>query len=475
MNCLFCAILAHDVPADILYEDEHLAVIQDVNPQAPTHVLVIPRKHIATLNDLRPDDDALVGEMFRRSAAVAVERGIAASRLSHRLQLQPPGRPDGLPHPLARDWRPPSRLAAGLASRRRTGGADSRRVARRPCAGCPADRSGFSPARGGLEATAARTPSSCPSPNSKTSQPPGSSASVAAASSSLMIARPSVPPSSAETRFVLADLGRERREVSGRDVGRVRHDQAERPAAPIEQRGPLEPDAAGDAVTARRCARRRRARRPRRRWRACAPREARARARSPGSPLPVPTSASESGAERVRAPRHASASSTIISVSGRGVSTLASHPELAGPRTRDGRGSARSAPGARAARRAARTPAPRYRPGSSSRCARNRARSHPASASRTSSSASIAASPGSMPAATRRADPHAASCRGVGCGGRSGRIGVRRPPWLPSASRSGSAWRSARSARRESPFSTLTSWCVVKLMRWSVMRFCGKL
>ncbi len=79
MNCLFCAILAHDVPADILYEDEHLAVIQDVNPQAPTHVLVIPRKHIATLNDLRPDDDALVGEMFRRSAAVAVERGIAAS------------------------------------------------------------------------------------------------------------------------------------------------------------------------------------------------------------------------------------------------------------------------------------------------------------------------------------------------------------------------------------------------------------
>lgn len=79
MPCLFCAILAHEVPARILYEDEDLAVLQDVNPQAPTHVLVIPRKHIATLNDLQPDDDALVGRLFRRAAEVAAERGVAAS------------------------------------------------------------------------------------------------------------------------------------------------------------------------------------------------------------------------------------------------------------------------------------------------------------------------------------------------------------------------------------------------------------
>lgn len=79
MSCLFCAILGHEMPADILYEDENLAVIQDVRPQAPTHVLVIPRRHIATLNDLGPGDDALVGELFRRAAAVAAERGIAAS------------------------------------------------------------------------------------------------------------------------------------------------------------------------------------------------------------------------------------------------------------------------------------------------------------------------------------------------------------------------------------------------------------
>jgi histidine triad (HIT) family protein len=79
MSCLFCRILAHEVPARILYEDEQLALIQDVNPQAPVHVLVLPRKHIATLNDLAPEDDALIGAMFRRAAAYAAERGIARS------------------------------------------------------------------------------------------------------------------------------------------------------------------------------------------------------------------------------------------------------------------------------------------------------------------------------------------------------------------------------------------------------------
>ena len=79
MPCLFCPILAHEVPGEILYEDDTLAVLQDIRPQAPTHVLVIPRRHIATLNDLRSEDDALVGAMFRRAAAVAAERGIAAS------------------------------------------------------------------------------------------------------------------------------------------------------------------------------------------------------------------------------------------------------------------------------------------------------------------------------------------------------------------------------------------------------------
>ncbi|HSK09214.1 MAG TPA: histidine triad nucleotide-binding protein [Vicinamibacterales bacterium] len=79
MPCLFCGILAHEVPAHILHEDDRLAVIEEINPQAPTHVLVIPRKHIATLNDLAPEDDGLVGELFRRAAAVARDRHIADS------------------------------------------------------------------------------------------------------------------------------------------------------------------------------------------------------------------------------------------------------------------------------------------------------------------------------------------------------------------------------------------------------------
>lgn len=76
-SCLFCRVVAGESPAKILYQDDRIAVVQDINPQAPLHVLVIPRKHIATLNDLTPEDDALVGEMFRRAAAFAREQGTA--------------------------------------------------------------------------------------------------------------------------------------------------------------------------------------------------------------------------------------------------------------------------------------------------------------------------------------------------------------------------------------------------------------
>lgn len=76
-TCLFCRAVGGDVPAKVLHEDERLVVIQDINPQAPLHCLVIPRKHIATLNDLQPEDDGLIGEMFRRAAAIARERGVA--------------------------------------------------------------------------------------------------------------------------------------------------------------------------------------------------------------------------------------------------------------------------------------------------------------------------------------------------------------------------------------------------------------
>ena len=67
------------IPATIVYQDDRLVAFKDINPQAPMHVLVIPRRHIASLNDLTADDDALVGEMIRRAAALAAEHGLRAS------------------------------------------------------------------------------------------------------------------------------------------------------------------------------------------------------------------------------------------------------------------------------------------------------------------------------------------------------------------------------------------------------------
>lgn len=78
MDCLFCKIIKREIPASIVYEDDRVLAFNDINPQASTHVLVVPKKHIATLNDLQSGDDAIVGEVVRRAAAIAEERGIAA-------------------------------------------------------------------------------------------------------------------------------------------------------------------------------------------------------------------------------------------------------------------------------------------------------------------------------------------------------------------------------------------------------------
>ena len=78
MNCLFCRIIAGEIPASKVFEDDRLVAFADINPQAPLHVLVVPREHIATLNDLTPMHDGLVGEMVRRASAIAADRGYGA-------------------------------------------------------------------------------------------------------------------------------------------------------------------------------------------------------------------------------------------------------------------------------------------------------------------------------------------------------------------------------------------------------------
>jgi histidine triad (HIT) family protein len=74
-DCLFCKIVAGQIPATLVHQDERVVAFKDINAQAPLHVLVVPRRHIATLNDLSPADDELVGSMFRAAAALAKAHG----------------------------------------------------------------------------------------------------------------------------------------------------------------------------------------------------------------------------------------------------------------------------------------------------------------------------------------------------------------------------------------------------------------
>ena len=76
-DCLFCKIVTGDIPAEKVFENDHVIGFQDLNPQAPTHVLVIPKKHVSTINDLQDEDKALVGEMFMAARQIAADQGLA--------------------------------------------------------------------------------------------------------------------------------------------------------------------------------------------------------------------------------------------------------------------------------------------------------------------------------------------------------------------------------------------------------------
>lgn len=76
-DCLFCKVVAGQVPATVVFQNDHVVAFQDITPRAPTHLLIVPRRHIATLNELSPEDDALVGEMVRSAAAIAKEQRLA--------------------------------------------------------------------------------------------------------------------------------------------------------------------------------------------------------------------------------------------------------------------------------------------------------------------------------------------------------------------------------------------------------------
>jgi histidine triad (HIT) family protein len=75
-SCLFCRILAKEIPADLVCDDDQAVVIRDLNPQAPSHLLVIPRAHLESLNDASQKDEALLGHLLRVAARVANSEGL---------------------------------------------------------------------------------------------------------------------------------------------------------------------------------------------------------------------------------------------------------------------------------------------------------------------------------------------------------------------------------------------------------------
>jgi histidine triad (HIT) family protein len=77
MDCIFCKVVAGEIPTEFLYEDESVVAFNDIKPHAPHHMLIVPRKHIATINDLTEEDNVLVGQMFQTAKHLAKKLGVA--------------------------------------------------------------------------------------------------------------------------------------------------------------------------------------------------------------------------------------------------------------------------------------------------------------------------------------------------------------------------------------------------------------
>jgi len=77
--CLFCKIVTKEIPAKIMFEDDDLVAFHDINPGAPTHVLLIPKQHITGLSEVKPEEQAIVGKLLLAAPRVAEQAGVAQS------------------------------------------------------------------------------------------------------------------------------------------------------------------------------------------------------------------------------------------------------------------------------------------------------------------------------------------------------------------------------------------------------------
>lgn len=77
MDCLFCKIINGEIPSQKVYEDEYVYAFNDISPTAPIHVLIVPKKHISTINDIKEEDSELIGRIYLCAKKIAEEKGIA--------------------------------------------------------------------------------------------------------------------------------------------------------------------------------------------------------------------------------------------------------------------------------------------------------------------------------------------------------------------------------------------------------------
>lgn len=77
MDCLFCKIIAGEIPSSKVYEDDLVYAFRDIDPKAPTHILIIPKQHIASVNEINDENCAIVGHIFKVAADIAKNEGIA--------------------------------------------------------------------------------------------------------------------------------------------------------------------------------------------------------------------------------------------------------------------------------------------------------------------------------------------------------------------------------------------------------------
>lgn len=90
-DCIFCKIIVGEIPSTKVHEDGQVFAFRDINPVAPTHVLIIPKKHISSINELTSDDEALVGHMFTTAQALAVAEGVSESGYRLIINVGPDG------------------------------------------------------------------------------------------------------------------------------------------------------------------------------------------------------------------------------------------------------------------------------------------------------------------------------------------------------------------------------------------------